>query len=214
MAKLRYGIMGGTFNPIHYAHFFIANEVLEMFNLDKVLFIPTGVSPHKKTNSIDSYHRLSMVKLAIQDNPNFLVSDMEVLNPEVSYSVDTMTMLKMEHPNIEFYFIAGTDSVLNVGKWKNPHELMKLCNFVCVNRPGYTDDIQTEIEKLTDEFGGKIYSVNGPRLFVSSTMVRRRVNEHRTIKYLIPEKVLEYIEKNKLYLEDNNDLKGEKIEQR
>lgn len=199
MAKLRYGIMGGTFNPIHYAHLFIANEVLEMFNLDKVIFIPTGISPHKKDSGIDVYHRLSMAKLAIKGNPNFLVSEIEVLNLDTSYSVDTMTMLKREHPNIEFYFIVGTDTIMEMKNWKNPGELMNLCNLVCVNRPGYEGEAQDSMDELTEEYGAKIYSLNGPSLFISSTLIRNRVKENRTIKYLLPDNVLEYIDKNRLY---------------
>lgn len=199
MANLRYGIMGGSFNPIHYAHLFIANEVLEVFDLNKIIFMPTGTPPHKNLN-IDSFHRYSMTKLAISSNPNFIVSDIEVLNNNISYTVDTISKLKEIHPNIEFYFITGTDAILDIPKWKEPRKLLSLCKIISVNRPQYMDnDLENKVESLTKEFGGEIILVNGPGLNLSSTLIRERVKLNKSIKYLVPDSVSNYILKNRLY---------------
>ena len=124
MSKLKYGIMGGTFNPIHYAHLFIANEVMDSFKLDKIIFMPTGTPPHKNNLNIDAFHRYTMTKLAIANNSKFAISDIEVLNEDVSYSVDTITKMKNLHPDIDFYFITGTDAILDLPNWKDPETLL------------------------------------------------------------------------------------------
>ncbi len=201
MANLKYGIMGGTFNPIHYAHLFIADEVKNIFNLDKIIFMPTGTPPHKNNLNIDAFHRYTMTKLAVADNCKFTVTDIEVLNQDVSYTVDTMKRLKSLHSDIDFYFITGADAILELPHWKNPEVLLSLCKFITVNRPSYGDDLEHKIKEITDRFGGEIFLVNGPELSVSSTQIRQRVKEGKTIRYLVPDEVNEYIIKNKLYIE-------------
>lgn len=201
MANLKYGIMGGTFNPIHYAHLFIADEVLELFNLNKIIFMPTGTPPHKHNINIDVFQRYSMTKLAVSNNPNFIVSDIEVLNTEISYTVETVKKLKDAHPEVEFYFITGTDAILQLPNWKEPEKLMKLCKFISVNRPNYIDEnLQSKIKSITDKLGGEIFIVDGPEIDLSSTMIRERVREGKTIRYLLPDSVNNYIIKNRLYM--------------
>lgn len=201
MANLKYGIMGGTFNPIHYAHLFIADEVRDLFNLDKIIFMPTGTPPHKNNLNIDAFHRYSMTKLAVANNNKFTVTDIEVLNQDISYTVDTMQKLKSHHPDIDFYFITGTDAILELPTWKDPKTLLSLCKFISVNRPNYADDsLELKIKEITDNFGGEIFLVNGPELNLSSTQIRERVKDGKTIKYLVPDEVNDYILKNKLYM--------------
>ncbi len=200
MANLKYGIMGGTFNPIHYAHLFIADEVKDLFNLDKIIFMPTGTPPHKNNLNIDAFHRYTMTKLAVANNNKFTVTDIEVLNQDISYTVDTMKKLTSLHPDIDFYFITGTDAILELPSWKDPKTLLTLCKFVSVNRPNFADDTLTDkIKDITDKFGGEIFLVNGPELNISSTQIRERVKEGKTIRYLVPNEVNDYILKNKLY---------------
>ena len=201
MANVKYGIMGGTFNPIHYAHLFIADEVRDLFNLDKIIFMPTGTPPHKNNLNIDAFHRYSMTKLAVANNNKFTVTDIEVLNQDISYTVDTMQKLKSHHPDIDFYFITGTDAILELPTWKDPKTLLSLCKFISVNRPNYADDsLELKIKEITDNFGGEIFLVNGPELNLSSTQIRERVKDGKTIKYLVPDEVNDYILKNKLYM--------------
>ncbi len=201
MANLKYGILGGTFNPIHYAHLFIANEVRELFELDKIIFMPTGTPPHKSNLNIDAFHRYTMTKLAIADNNIFSVTDIEVLNQDISYTVDTMKRIKDHHPDIDFYFITGTDEILSLHTWKDPKTLLSLCKFVSVNRPNYAnEDLEEKIKEITDKFGGEIFIVNGPEINISSTQIRERVKQGKTIRYLVPKEVNDYILKNKLYL--------------
>ncbi len=201
MANLKYGIMGGTFNPIHNAHLFIADEVRDLFNLDKIIFMPTGTPPHKNNLNIDAFHRYTMTKLATANNNKFSVTDIEVLNQDISYTVDTMKKLKSLHHDIDFYFITGTDEILELSTWKDPKTLLSLCKFISVNRPNYADEtLEHRIKEITDEFGGEILLVNGPELDISSTQIRERVRAGRTIKYLVPDEVNDYIIKNKLYI--------------
>jgi len=200
MSNLKYGIMGGTFNPIHNAHIRMAEEVRDILDLDKIIFIPTGTPPHKNNLNIDALDRYEMTKLAISGNDKFEVSDIEVLNKGVSYTVETVGKLKEFYPNVEFYFITGADSILDIYKWKNPEKLLSLCKFVSVKRPNYSDDLEAKIKEIVDKFGGEILLVDGPLLNISSTEIRERVREGRPIYDFVPQKVADYIKENKLYI--------------
>ena len=198
MANLKCGIIGGTFNPIHYAHLFIAEEVRDIFKLNKIIFMPTGTPPHKNNLNIDAFHRFTMTKLAVANNNKFSVTDIEVLNQDISYTVDTMKKLKSSHPDVEFYFITGTDEILQLPNWKDTKTLLSLCKFISVNRPNYIDDtLEDKVKNIMDEYGGEIFLVNGPELDISSSQIRERVKEGKTIRYLVPDEVNDYIIKNK-----------------
>lgn len=201
MSKRTIGIMGGTFNPIHYAHLFIANEALNEFNLDEILFIPTGNPPHKNNIEIDTQHRFEMTRLAILSNSRFSISDIEVNKSVRSYTVDTLKELKKIYNDTDFYFITGTDSILQLETWKNPAELLKLAKFISVVRPGYTnDDVIYKINELQKKYHGEISLLNSVQLQISSTKIRERVRQNKSIKYLLPEAVERYIIENNLYL--------------
>lgn len=201
MSKRTIGIMGGTFNPIHYAHLFIANEALNEFNLDEILFIPTGNPPHKNNIEIDTHHRFEMTRLAILSNSRFSISDIEVNKSVRSYTVDTLKELKKIYNDTDFYFITGTDSILQLETWKNPAELLKLAKFISVVRPGYTnDDVIYKINELQKKYHGEISLLNSVQLQISSTKIRERVRQNKSIKYLLPEAVERYIIENNLYL--------------
>lgn len=200
MSKLKYGIMGGSFNPIHNAHIRMAGDVMSDLFLDKIVFIPTGVPPHKKLEDIEAYQRLEMTKLATAGNNKFEVLDIEVLNQGTSFTVDTVGKLKLLYPDIDFYFITGADSILDIPKWKDPHKLMSLCKFVCVKRPNYSDELEEKVIDITNEFGGEIIVVEGSMVNLSSTEIRKKVKENKSIEDLVPEKVNRYIKENKLYL--------------
>lgn len=203
----KFGIMGGTFDPIHYGHLVIANEVLFKFKLSKIIFVPTGTPPHKTSIGItSSYHRYMMTQFATMTNPHFDVSDIEVNKPEVSYTVDTIKKFHNMYPGTKFYFITGTDAVLDLPTWKNPEEILKLCTFIAVNRPGYLmDNLEERIKKIANDYKGEIFIINAPQLKISSTDIRKRIFAKRPIKYLLPETVEQYIIKNNLYREIEND---------
>lgn len=199
--KNKIGIMGGTFDPIHYGHLVIANEVLFKFNLKKIVFVPTGNPPHKRSAALaGSYHRYMMTQFATMTNPDFDVSNIEVEKNDISYTVDTIEELKKKYKNTKFYFITGTDAVLDLPNWKSPEKILKLCTFIAVNRPGYVDDeLDSKLDKLMKDYKGEILSIKAPQLKISSTDIRNRIQENRPIKYLLPENVEQYILKKELY---------------
>ncbi|HHY13329.1 MAG TPA: nicotinate-nucleotide adenylyltransferase [Thermoanaerobacterales bacterium] len=200
MAKI--GIMGGTFDPIHYGHLVTAEAVRSNFGLDIVLFVPTGRPPHKKTYKVtDSVHRYLMTVLATVTNPFFEVSRVEIDREGFSYTVDTIKELKEIYgESSDLYFISGADAILEIITWKRVDELLDLCYFVAATRPGYElKELDGEIDKIRNLHEKQLFSLEVPAMAISSTDIRKRVKEGRSIKYLLPESVEYYIKKNKLY---------------
>ena len=202
MGKKRVGIFGGTFDPIHIGHLIVAETIMDEFNLDKVVFIPAAVPPHKLDKQISpAKHRYMMTMLAPCSNPRFQVSDMEMHRQGPSYSRDTLAQLIEEHGrDTEFYFIVGADSVENLHTWNRIDELLTMCHFIGASRPGCMPDM----EKIAQRFGPlaeKIHCLETPELEISSTEIRHRVGQKRTIRYIVPETVEQYIYKEKLYLD-------------
>lgn len=195
---MKIGIMGGTMNPIHLAHLMIAEHIKEDFNLDKIYFIPTGDPPHKKLE-VSSEKRYEMTVIATSDNRDFEVLDIESKREGKSFTVDTMTELSKTKD--EYYFIIGTDTLFLLRSWKNFEKISKLTRFIVAIRPDYDEDskISEEIDSLNKEFGLEIYLASIPRYEISSTDIRNRVKEGRSIKYLVPDDVISYIEKEGLY---------------
>ncbi len=202
MGKKRVGIFGGTFDPIHMGHLIVAETIMDEFHLDKVVFIPAAVPPHKLDKQISpAKHRYMMTMLATCSNPRFQVSDMEMHRQGPSYSRDTLAQLLEEHGrDTEFYFIVGADSVENLHTWNRIDELLTMCHFIGASRPGCMPDM----EKIAQRFGSlaeKIHCLETPELEISSTEIRHRVGQKRTIRYIVPETVEQYIYKEKLYLD-------------
>ena len=200
MGKKRVGIFGGTFDPIHMGHLIVAETIMDEFHLDKVVFIPAAVPPHKLDRQISpAKHRYMMTMLATCSNPRFQVSDMEMHRQGPSYSRDTLAQLLKEHGrDTEFYFIVGADSVENLHTWNRIDELLTMCHFIGASRPGCMPDM----EKIAQRFGSlaeKIHCLETPELEISSTEIRHRVGQKRTIRYIVPETVEQYIYKEKLY---------------
>ena len=190
----RIGIIGGSFNPPHYAHLFMGIEALYRFNLEKVLFIPANIPPHKEENLISAYHRLKMVELAIESEKKFQVSDMEIRRGGISYTIDTLRDLKREYDEgWEIYFIAGSDSALDLPNWREPEAILRLCTFTVFERPNYP------FIKVKSDFRGKMLLVDSLLLDISSQEIRRRIREGRPVKYLLPLSVEKYISENSLY---------------
>ncbi|MGB9596470.1 MAG: nicotinate-nucleotide adenylyltransferase [Candidatus Poribacteria bacterium] len=188
-------VMGGTFNPPHIAHLICAEEVYELFKFDKALFIPCARPPHKNNSEIiDVHHRYNMTILATQDNQHFEVSRVELDRLGRSYTIETVKELKKLYGNdTEIYWIVGADAILEMPSWKNIDELLEICNFIGINRPGY--DIKHASEKILN----KIQRVDVINIDISSSNIRKRIHERKSIKYLVPSAVEDYIYKNGLY---------------
>lgn len=197
----RVGIMGGTFDPIHYGHLVAADTVRHEFNMKSIIFVPAGHPPHKTAYRISAAeHRYNMAVLATESNPYFWVSRIEVDRPGYSYTVDTMRQFRSElGNNYELYFITGADALLEIFNWKDVSELIKLCFFIAVTRPGYDLLQLREQASFSRELLEKIRVVEVPALSISSTDIRWRFSQQKPIRYLLPERVEEYINYYKLY---------------
>jgi nicotinate-nucleotide adenylyltransferase len=197
---MRVGVLGGTFDPIHIGHLVSAEEARGELELERVVFIPAGLPPHKLDHVVSpAEHRLAMVELAIASNPHFTVSrvDMDRFGP--CYTVDTIELLRNEWGSgVKVYLIMGSDSLLDILTWHNPRRLIRLCRFAVVSRPGYQVDIN-ELDALLPGVASRVQMLNAPELAISSTDIQRRVREGLSIKYQVPEAVEDYIYQHKLY---------------
>lgn len=200
----RIGVLGGTFDPIHIAHLAIAEEARTQLGLDKVVFVPAGLPPHKMDVHVSpAEHRLAMVKLAIADNPHFEVSRVDIDRFGPCYTVDTIALLRKEwEPDVEIYFIMGSDSLADILTWHKPDRLIRLCRIVAVGRPGYRVDMD-ELERCLPGASQRILFINSPQLDVSSSEIQRRVRAGESIKYQVPEAVERYIYEHGLYRSAN-----------
>jgi len=189
---MKIGILGGTFDPVHKGHLYLAKKVLRKLRLDKIIFIPTNLPPHKKTAKVTpARHRFNMLKLAIGSDKRFKISDIEIKRKGRSYSVETMKLLRKKYgSSVEFFFITGSDSLKELSKWKDLKEFLQLCKFVVVKRPDFP------IKRDLDDF--IILHIGAKD--ISATDIRDRVKKGRSINKIVPRKVLSYIKKNRLYL--------------
>ena len=200
--RMKIGVLGGTFNPIHIGHLILASETREAAGLDKVLFVPACCPPHKVSEDmLSGEHRLRMASLAVADDPRFQTSDIELRRDGVSYTFDTVTELRRRHPDDEFYFIIGADSVPELASWYKIAELVGLCRFLIGYRPGHAL-LWEPLEKLLPEAkvddlrAGVTYTTP---IGVSSSEIRSRARRGLTIRYLVPANVEEYINEHGLY---------------
>lgn len=200
------GIIGGTFDPIHYGHLIAAEWAKDELNLDKIIFIPAANPPHKELQEIlDEKYRYLMVSLAIKDNKNFTISDHEIQRGGKSYTIDTLKHFKKVYPNSELFFIMGFDSLLSLPTWKDVEGLVELCTFIVATRPGYTLDQNDNIyDKLPSGIGDKVVFLEIPEIEISSSLIRERVRKGKSIKYLVPEAIEKYIYDNNIYGEEND----------
>ncbi|MBQ1273840.1 MAG: nicotinate-nucleotide adenylyltransferase [Cellulosilyticum sp.] len=195
-------IMGGTFDPIHMGHLVTAEEVRHEFNVDEVLFVPTGHPPHKShINMTTCEHRYLMTVLATAANPYFKVSRIEIEREGVTYTIDTIKELKRIYgEDVSLYFITGADAVHKILGWKESAELLQLCDFVAVTRPGYNkEDLMRKVKEINEKYETNIHFLEVPALAISSSDIRKRLMEMKPIKYLVPQEVENYIKKHALY---------------
>jgi nicotinate-nucleotide adenylyltransferase len=190
------GLFGGTFNPVHTGHLIIAEVIREALQIDRILFIPAKIHAFKNNQHIQSSrHRLRMLELAIEDNPSFFVSDLELKKEGTSYTIDTIRILRREYPEDQYklYFLMGADNIAQFHKWKEPEELVKLLDFVVFGRPGF--DAEPESGPLVSNF----QFVEAPLLEISSTEIRKWLRQNRSIRYMVPPQVEAYIREHALY---------------
>jgi nicotinate-nucleotide adenylyltransferase len=198
------GICGGTFDPIHNGHLLVAELVRCHFGLDKVLFIPSGNPPHKKSVKVsDSGHRYKMVEIATESNQYFEALPLEVERKGLTYTVDTLAELhEVCRPDTQFYYIIGADVVMDLLTWRDFKKVFGLTNFISVLRPGYSrKQYDDQIEYLRTSFDIKLETFEIPLIGISSTLIRKQILQGESIKYMVPEKVEQYILDNKLYIE-------------
>ena len=195
--------MGGTFDPIHNAHLYIAYEAKELLGLDKVIFIPNGSPPHKDNKNITGASlRYRMVLEAIKDFEDFEVSKYEIEKKELSYTYKTLEHFKED--DVELYFITGADCLFDLDKWKNVSEIFSLCKFVVFTRPGFKEeDLIEEKKRAEKKYNGEIIFLNILDLEISSTDIRKRISEGKRIDFFVPKRVINLIEKKNIYNERN-----------
>lgn len=188
---MKIGILGGTFDPPHYAHLMIAEEVLTACSLDQVWFMPSPSPPHKTGEEItEATHRIEMVKRAIASNEKFSVSLVEFEREGPSYTYDTMKELTRVHPHAQFCFILGADMVEDLPNWEHAEELVQLVEFIGVGRPGFSVD---------SVFADAIHEVDVPAFEISASFLRQRFEKGQNTRYFLPEVVRNYIEEKTLY---------------
>lgn len=218
---MKIGLLGGTFNPIHYGHLRAASEVRERLGLDKIVFVPAGTPPLKSAELAEARHRLAMVKLAVAGNPFFEVSDIECRYAKKSYTVTTLERLTRDNPAWEPYFIIGSDAFADLPMWRDPARLLKLARFVVMGRPGHgfgvlrgspylgrgtgkvlksLDSGELKHAQVALTGGGLADFVALNALSVSSTEIRALLHAGRSVAYLLPQDVETYIINNQLYI--------------
>ena len=196
----RIGVIGGTFDPIHYGHLAAAEEARVRVNLEKVLFVVALLPPHKLDEDVTPVeHRLAMVRLGIASNPHFEISLVDVDRPGPSFTVDTISMLQEQWgPDTELFFVMGLDSLVEVPTWHQPERLIRLCHLVAVSRPRFEVDMR-QLEASVSGISSRVEIIDMPEVDISSSDLQRRVKEGLPIKYQVPEEVERYIIEHRLY---------------
>tara|TARA_R110002111_G_scaffold247140_2_gene310031 strand:- start:27272 stop:27874 length:603 start_codon:yes stop_codon:yes gene_type:complete len=200
---MRIGIFGGTFDPVHNAHLLLAEQCREQCELDEVWFIPAGSPPHKESAGITAGKvRREMLDFAVAGHPAFVIKDLELHREGPSYTVETLHQLKATHPDDEFFFIVGADSVRDLHTWREPEAILEMVTVIGVNRPNIS---LPDLSELTHKFGetvlSKILWVTMPGIDISSTDIRNRIREKKSVRFMTPRAVEVYIHNNRLYLE-------------
>ncbi len=201
---MKIGILGGTFDPIHIGHLLLGEFAYENFSLDEIWFLLNGNPPHKETLETKQalLHRIEMVKRSIQDVPYFRLNLHEADQSRHSYTYQTMQAFNRKYPNDRFYFILGADSLFSIEQWMNFRDIFPTCTILAAMRDDKdTEDMQKQIDFLQRKYGADIRLLQAPLVEISSTTIRRRAAEGRSIRYLVPDVVAEYIRGLGLYRE-------------
>lgn len=195
---MKIGILGGTFNPPHNAHLQIAELAGKQYGLDRIIFITSGNPPHKDA-MVSAKHRFNMTRLAIESNAAFCDDDFEINRLEKSYTLHTLEYLKQKYPTDEMFFIIGEDSLEDLPKWYKPDRILKLANLLVFAR---TQDgsLQGAIKIMRGKYGENIFPIDSPVIGISSTDIRKRIKNGETVRDMVPDRVIQYIEENGLYV--------------
>lgn len=195
-------ILGGTFDPIHMGHLIIGEQAYNSFGLDRIIFMPAGIPPHKDFQNVTgSRHRLEMVKLAIKDNSHFTFSDWELKKQGKSYTAETLRNIQSSNSEEEIYLIIGADSLFDIYNWKEPEYILENANLIVASRPGFPlKDVM--IDSRFRPYSQNIYFLDDLLINISSSHIRDLVQKDKSIRYLVPTEVLTYIKDNSLYRSD------------
>lgn len=195
------GIFGGTFDPIHNGHLHVAYEALYNLGLDEIIFIPSGNPPHKTNKEItDGKIRYDLVKKVIKNEKRFKVSDYEINKKGLSYTYETLEFFKEQEPDTQWYFITGADCLMDIYAWKNIDRIFNSCKFVVFNRSGYIKEAILKQKKLVEtKLNKEILLLDIPILEISSTTIRSKLREGKSISYLVPESLSKILEEMNIY---------------
>lgn len=197
--KERIGIYGGTFDPVHIGHLACAEQAMGEAGLDRIIFLPAGDPPHKGEEVTSSHHRVRMLELAVEGNDRFSIDMREVLSSEVSYTVHTLDTFFRDYPEADLYFIIGEDSLASIRKWYRWEEILSKIKMLVVRRPDSGIDCEEMAKELNDE-GYHIRILGRYALDISSSKLRESVASEESIRYLVPDAVREYIQREGLYV--------------
>ena len=200
--RRRVGLMGGTFDPIHIGHLMLAECAYEQFQLEQVLFLPAGNPPHKdkrKVGATDA-QRIDMVRLAIEGNPHFALDPEEMLREGYTYTKDTLNLLTRQHPDTDYYFIIGADSLMTFDTWYHPEEICRDSILAVAVRDQMSQEkIQEKMHELEEKFQARIYLLQTPDVDIASRRLRQMHSQKRSIRYYVTDPVWQYIEEHALY---------------
>jgi len=197
------GILGGSFNPIHIGHILMCRYTYEQLDLEKVYLMPNEKPPHKKGDQsmLLADHRLNMCKIVQKNNDFIETISVEIGNNKTNYTVETMEhLLENQFKNYEIYFIVGADSILQIETWREYEKLFQLINFVCIMRPSYNEEtVENKISSLEQQYNITIERIEMPLIGLSSTNIRNRIMEKKSIKYMLDSDIIDYIHSNSLF---------------
>lgn len=198
---MRIGILGGTFNPIHLGHLLIAENAYSQFNLDYVNIMPAYISPFKLDNKVlDKEHRKKIIELSIKDNKHFILDPREIDSESVSYTYITLSDMKAETPENDLYFILGADSLKTIKNWRNPQIIFDNATILAAVRDNDDmDDLRSYAHEIEELFNGHVGFIKTPTFDVSSTDIRIRIGAGESVKYMLKDEAIEYINNNNLY---------------
>jgi nicotinate-nucleotide adenylyltransferase len=200
--RKKVGILGGTFDPIHTGHLILAENAYESFSLDYVLIMPNGNPPHKPGQvNATMEQRTHMAELAVADNEHLQVSDFEKTPQDYHYTFETLEFLTKRHPDTDYYFILGADSLIHFRTWKEPKRICDSCRILAATRDRMeVMELRNQMDRLIKDFDARIYQLETPNIDISSNMIRERVQKNQTIRYYVPASVEAYIREHGLYI--------------
>ncbi|WAM30711.1 nicotinate-nucleotide adenylyltransferase [Caldicellulosiruptor naganoensis] len=196
---MKVAIFGGTFNPIHIGHLIMAQYVRNFSEVDKIIFVPNGIPPHKSFNIALPQDRYEMVRLSIEDNPDFEISDFEIKNEGPSFTINTLEYFALFYEKV--YFVIGSDNLFEIAKWYKAEEILKEFPIIVLPRERKKNLIKRQIEEFSYKYSAEMVLIDMPIIDISSTEIRRLVKENKSIKYMVHPKVEEYIIRKGLYKE-------------